>query len=56
MVEEMKKIPRDVKESTPDELAPVSQPYVGITFISPAGTKYFLTVGDDGSVITTEVV
>jgi hypothetical protein len=49
-------IPREIRESTPDNVNPVSKPYVGITFISPNGTKYFVTVADDGTLITTQVV
>ena len=52
---ELTKIPIEIRESDTDNLSPLSKPYTGIVFKSPNGTKYFLTVSDDGAIITSEV-
>lgn len=44
-----------IEESNEEHLRPLSRAYTGIIFISPNGKKWFLTVSDDGTIITTEV-
>lgn len=56
MTEEVINFPKSVKESkAEDEVNPLVPPAEGIKLISPNKTVYYISVTDDGSLITTVV-
>ena len=52
----LKKAGEKILESDTETVNPLSKAYAGIVFLSPNGTKWYQSVGDNGIPIYVEVV